>query len=185
MVAIMTYFFGGVMTQLATNAMQIQKYNLAARLFHWVGALLIVTAWFLVEQGEDFIGLHKAVGFSFLIWTLLRLINRVVSKAPAALPMPAWQTAISHLTHLALYVAMIGMPVTGFLSAYFGGYGVDVFGIFQIAGAAEANRDLARTLMGVHRGLMWNALLALVVLHIGAALYHQFVKKDNLLARMR
>lgn len=162
-----------------------QKYHLSARIFHWLGALMIVAAWLLVEQGEDFVGLHKAVGFSFLIWTVLRVLNRLITTAPKPLAMPAWQTGVSHLVHLLLYVAMLAMPLTGFAASMVSGYGVDVFGLFSIDGFAEVNRELARTLMDLHRGLVWNALLALVAAHILAALYHQFVMKDNLLSRMR
>ena len=163
----------------------VHKYSVSARIFHWVGALLILAAWIIIEQGDDFIGLHKSVGFSFLIWTILRIINRLLTKAPAALPMPKWQTTVSHLTHLALYVVMIGMPLSGFLSAMYAGYGVDVFGLFHIAGFEVADRGMARTLMDVHKDIMWVGLQILVVMHIGAALYHQFVMKDNILARMR
>lgn len=163
----------------------VQKYNLAARIFHWLGALMIVAAWLLVEQGDEFISLHKAVGFSFLVWTVLRIINCLFTKAPPALPMPKWQTAVSHLTHLALYVVMIGMPLSGFLSAMYAGYGVDVFGLFHISGFETVDRGMARTLMGVHKDIMWVGLQILVLMHIGAALYHQFIVKDNILARMR
>lgn len=161
-----------------------QKYHLTARIFHWIGALLIVAAWYLIEQGEDFIGLHKAVGFSFLVWTLLRIVGRFVTKAPAAVPMPKWQTAISHLTHLALYAVMLAMPLTGLVAAIYSGYGVDVFGLFKIAGVDEPNRDLARMLMGWHKDVLWTGLLVLVAMHILAALHHQFIVKDGLLRRM-
>ena len=161
-----------------------QKYHFIARVFHWIGALLIVAAWFLIEQGEEFLSLHKAVGFSFLVWTVLRIVGRLITKAPPAVPMPKWQTTISHLMHLALYAVMILMPLTGLLSAIYAGYGVDVFGLFNIAGAAEPNRDLARLLIEIHEDVMWNGLIALVALHVAAALYHQFIMRDGLLRRM-
>lgn len=163
----------------------VQKYSILTRLFHWVGALLIVAAWVLIEQGEDYLSLHKAVGVSFLIWTVLRILNRLVGKAPPPVPMSKLQTGISHLVHLGLYVAMLGMPLTGLLGALYNGYGVSVFGLFQIPGFTTTNYDLADQLMGVHQDLMWPLLLGLVGAHILGALHHQFILKDNLIARMR
>ena len=167
------------------TATTVQRYNLAARIFHWLGALFILAAWLLVEQGEAYLDLHKAVGFSFFVWTVLRIINRLVTRAPAYPPMPAWQTKLASLTHLALYVFMLGMPMTGMMASLFGGFGVDVFGLFTIPGFDNVNRDLARTLMGLHENVMFNGLIVLIVAHIAAALYHQFIMKDNLLARMK
>lgn len=163
----------------------VTKYHITARIFHWVGALLILFAWILSDLGGEFIGLHKAVGFSFLIWTILRILNRLVTKTPNPLPMPAWQLKASRMTHLALYVVMLAMPLSGFLAALFGGYGVDVFGFFYISGFSNPDRYLARLLMEIHEDIMWNALIGLVALHIAAALFHQFIMKDDILQRMR
>lgn len=163
----------------------VQKYSVAARIFHWVGALLIVAAWLLIEQGDDYLSLHKAVGVSFLIWTVLRILNRLVSKAPPPAPMSKLQTGVAHLVHFGLYVAMLAMPLTGLLASLYDGVSVSVFGLFQIPAFAMSNYDLAEQLMGLHRDLIWPLLLGLVAAHILGALYHQFVIKDNLIARMR
>lgn len=163
----------------------VDKYHISARVFHWLGALLIVMAWFLVEQGEAFISLHKAVGFSFLVWTILRVVNRLIVRSPKPLPMPAWQTKVSYLTHVLLYLVMIAMPLSGFLASMFGGYGVDVFGWIQIDGFQNVDRQLSRTFLELHEDVFWVALQVLVFLHIAAALYHQFVMKDNILSRIR
>lgn len=161
------------------------KYSLMTRIFHWVGALLIVVAWVLIEQGDEFISLHKSVGASFLLWTFLRIINRFVSKAPTAVVMPKWQIAIAHLTHFGLYVAMLAMPISGVLMSMYGGRGVSIFGLINIPALVSPNRDMARLFNDVHTGFLFYALVCLVMAHIGAALYHQFIVKDNLIARMR
>lgn len=163
----------------------IQKYTLATRIFHWIGALLIVGAWVVIEQGDDFIALHKSIGASFLIWTVLRLINRLVAKAPPHPPMPVWQTAIAHLTHLGLYVAMLAMPITGILMSMYGGRGVSVFGLFSLPSVVGIDREMAKLMNGLHTGAVFYVLVFLVVAHVAGALYHQFVMKDNLIARMK
>lgn len=163
----------------------IHKYTLAVRIFHWVGALLILAAFIAINLGDEYIGLHKSIGASFLIWTILRIITRVATKAPAPLPAPAWQMAIAHLTHLALYVAMLAMPLTGMLMSMYGGRGVSVFGLFEMPMLVGVDADMARLMNAWHTDFVWTAMWLLIVLHIGAALYHQFVVKDNILARMR
>ncbi len=163
----------------------IQKYTLMTRIFHWVGALLLLIPVILINMGDDYIGIHKAIGVSFLIWTLLRIVNRFVSKAPAPVPMPVWQTAVAHLTHLALYLAMLAMPISGLLMSMYGGRSTSVFGLFDIAPMVSPDRDMARFFNQIHGDVIFVGLVALVVAHIGAALYHQFVVKDNLIARMK
>ncbi len=167
------------------NTLTTQKYSLATRIFHWLGAVLLLVVWVLSDIGDDYIDLHKAVGVSFLIWTVLRILNRFISKAPAPVPMPKWQTAASHLTHLALYLAMLAMPISGLLMSMYGGRSTSVFGLFEIAPMVSPDRGMARFFNEVHEDVIFVGLIALIVAHVGAALYHQFVMKDNLIARMK
>lgn len=177
--------FGIIMNHTTMSIRQIDKYSLATRIFHWLGALLLLATWIAIEQGDEFIALHKSLGASFLLWTILRIANRFVSKAPAPVPAPAWQTAVAHITHLGLYVAMLALPITGVLMSMYGGRGVSIFGIVDIPAMLSPDRDMARFFNGVHTGMVFYVLVFLVVAHIGAALYHQFIIKDNLMARMK
>lgn len=167
------------------NTLTTQKYSLATRIFHWLGALLLLIPVILINMGDDYVGLHKAVGVSFLIWTVLRILNRFISKAPAPVPMPKWQTAASHLTHLALYLAMLAMPISGLLMSMYGGRSTSVFGLFDIPSLVSPDRGMARFFNEIHGDVIFVGLVALIVAHVGAALYHQFVMKDNIIARMK
>lgn len=169
----------------ASSVQPVQKYALAVRIFHWVGALLILVAFITINQGDDFIGVHKSIGASFLIWTILRIITRFVTKAPAPIPAPAFQTLVAHLVHLALYVVMLAMPITGALMSMYGGRGVSVFGLFELPMIVGVDRDMSKLMNLWHTEFIWTAMWLLIVAHIGAALYHQFLVKDNLIARMR
>lgn len=163
----------------------VEKYTLATRVFHWVGVLLIIGAWVAIEQGEDYISLHKSLGASFLIWTFLRILNRFIAKAPPHPPMPKWQIGVAHLTHLGLYLAMIAMPLTGVLMSMYGGRGVSIFGLVTIPSMVGIDRDMSKLMNGIHTGAMFYVLIFLVVAHVAGALYHQFVMKDNLISRMK
>ena len=116
---------------------------------------------------------------------MLRILNRVITKAPPPAAAPKLLTVASAVVHLLLYVVMLAMPLTAFMASMYGGYGVNVFGLLQIPGFGSVNDSLAGTLMDWHTGLIWPLLLALIAAHIIGALYHQFIRKDNLLARMR
>ena len=168
----------------------LTKWSFASRFFHWISAILLPITWtmiFLYDNLDSklYIGLHKAFGVSLLFWMIARVINRIFSKAPPAVVMPKWQMLLSQLSHFALYALLIAMPIAGLLMSLYGGRPVDIFGIFQIPVFVTPDRGLARLFNDWHTDIIWPMIIAFTVLHIGAALYHQFVKKDNLIARIK
>lgn len=160
-----------------------QKWAIAVRIFHWFGAFILLAAYFTVEISRN-IGIHKAIGVSFLLWTVARLINRFLVKAPPAPPMPKWQTGIAHTTHAGLYFAMLAMPISGLLMSMYSGFPTKVFGLFTIPVLVTPDDEKAMMLNNLHTNIWWWMLLILFALHIGGALYHQFVQKDGLIKRM-
>jgi len=168
----------------------VSKWSVSSRIFHWISALLLLITWAMMFLNNNFdnslyIGLHKSFGVSLLFWMIARVINRVVTKAPPSIPMPKWQLLLSHLSHFGLYALLIAMPMVGLLMSVYGGRTVDVFGLFQIPVFVTPDRSLARFYNNLHTDVIWQAILAFTFVHISAALYHQFVKKDNLIARMK
>ena len=168
----------------------LTKWSFASRFFHWISAILLLITWtmiFLYDNIDSklYIGLHNAFGVSLLFWMIARVINRIFSKAPPAVVMPKWQMLLSQLSHFALYALLIAMPIAGLLMSLYGGRPVDIFGIFQIPVFVTPDRGLARLFNDWHTDIIWPMIIAFTVLHIGAALYHQFVKKDNLIARIK
>lgn len=167
-----------------------QKWSMTSRIFHWGSVLLLLITWVMILLHENsdsstYISLHKAFGCSLLFWMLARVINRFFTKAPPAPPMPTWQVAIAHLTHLALYLSLIAMPIAGILMSVYGGRPVSIFGLFNIPVFVEINRSTARFYNDLHTDIIWPILIIFTCLHIGGALFHQFIQKDNLIGRMR
>lgn len=172
------------MTHHLQKTSKIVKYNLLVRVFHWVGAGLILFAWASVEfELGGSLNIHKTVGVSFLIWTILRLINAIIAKKPAPIPTKPWQTILAKLTHLGLYVCMLAMPILGILTSQAFGYGVQFFGV-DLPTLVEKNRDLAKTFELLHTDVVFVSLMCLVGVHVVGAIYHQAVLKDNLMRRM-
>lgn len=166
------------------------KWSVTSRLFHWISAVLLLVTWVMILlynniDSNVYIALHKAFGVSLLFWMLARVINRVFTKAPPPVAMPKWQQIISQLSHFALYAILIAMPLAGVLMSVYGGRPVDMFGLFEIPVFVTPDRGLARSFNDLHTDIIWPMIIAFTLLHIGAALYHQFIKKDRLMARMK
>ncbi|MBF0659676.1 cytochrome b [Psychrobacter sp. NG25] len=166
------------------------KWSVSSRIFHWISAVLLLITWIMMLLNNNldsniYIGLHKAFGVSLLFWMIARVINRVFTKAPPSISMPKWQLLLSHLSHFGLYALLIAMPTVGLLMTVYGGRPVDIFGLFQIPVFVTPDRTLARFYNNLHTDVIWQAIIAFTAVHISAALYHQFVKKDNLIARMK
>ena len=172
------------------KVIKVQKWPVSSRIFHWISAILLLITWILMviyqnNEQDLYINLHKAFGLSVLFWMIARVFNRLLIKVPTAVVMPEWQKKISQLTHFTLYILLIAMPVAGLLMSVYGGHPVDVFGLFEIPVFVTPNRSTARFYENIHTGIIWPMIIAFTLLHIGAALYHQFILKDKLINRMK
>ena len=169
------------------------RYSGVSLVLHWVIAAAVLAQILLVTAHEategplsrELINLHKSVGLTILVLTLARIGWRLANPA-IALPadMPRWQKVIARATHVLFYVALIAMPLTGWLASSAGGREIVWFGLFDwpllpVSGGREA----ARGFMNIH-GLVVKGLYALIGLHVLGALKHQFIDRDNVLHRM-
>jgi cytochrome b561 len=174
----------------------VEIYSPAARHFHWLTVALVVVmlplGFYMVWRGNatNFDGLtntlydtHKTIGFALLCVIVLRLINRLRKGAPADEPtLLWWHKAASHLTHWGLYLLLLGVPLLGWIGVSL--YGArSLFGIVSLPPLAAENQGLGEAVLYYH-GWAAIALLALAALHIGAALYHYFIRRDGVLSRM-
>lgn len=172
------------------NIIPIQKWALSSRIFHWVSVVLLLVTWGMIVLNENadsftYIKLHKAFGLSLLCWMVGRVINRLVTKAPPDVPMPKAQTIIAHLTHLVLYSLLFAMPIAGFMLSMYGDHSVSMFGLFEIPVLVTPDDEQAQFFENLHTKIIWTLLLVFSGLHIAGALYHQIVKKDKLINRMK
>ncbi|RYD42462.1 MAG: cytochrome b [Verrucomicrobiaceae bacterium] len=171
---------------------QTLHYNRVARFLHWtIGALIIlniVLGIFHDPLGEIYpgtMGVHKSIGFVVLTLSLYRLFWRITHPAP---PLPAsmatWERFSAHGLHWIFYALMIILPMTGWIFSSAGKYPLQFFGLFDIPKlAVEKGSGLAEGTHNAHVvfGYSWAVLL---LIHVGAALRHQFMLRDNVLSRM-
>ena len=115
-----------------------------------------------------------------LVLVLLRIFWSAsqLSRRPLHDPATAWLVKAGHL---ALYACMAAMPITGVLYLVGNGYGLKVFGQQLVEKGPEI--AWAASIGGLHSPLAWLTVL-LVIGHIGAALYHRLVKRDDIMQRM-
>lgn len=165
----------------------VLRYSRVAMLFHWtIAALVIVNLTIgLLHDAIGGMALHKAVGLTVLALTVARLVWRLSHKAPP-LPahMPGWERAAAHATHWTLYLLMVAMPLTGWLMVSGGPTPrpTSWFGLAQVP-PLPVGRAAGGFGHEAHELLGW-LMLALVLLHVAAALRHHFLLRDGMLARM-
>lgn len=175
---------------LTTSATEV--YGRTAMALHWVVFGLIAATfalgWVMTEMAVSpqklrLYNWHKWAGITVLGLAALRTLWRLTHPAPADLPMPAWQAKAAHALHRLLYVLMFAIPLSGWAYSNAVGYPIVYLGKFRLPDLVEKNRELGKTLVEVHELLGW-ALVALVTLHVLAALKHHFIDKDATLRRM-
>ena len=127
---------------------------------------------------------HKWAGVTIFSLVLIRCTWRITHPTPP-LPtvMPKWQRVIAEGTHYVLYALMIAIPLTGWLMSSAKGFQTVYFGVLPIPDLLDKNKELGETLTLVHRYLNYT-MIAIIVAHIGAALKHHFIDKDDILRRM-
>jgi len=136
-----------------------------------------------MQQLQTF-NLHKSIGAVILFIAALRLLWRLFNAAPP-LPaeMPGWQKGIAHATHWLLYVAFFAVPLTGWMMSSAFGRSVSVFGFFTLPDLVGPDKAFGERMDNLHMIFAFS-LAALVLIHVGAALQHFFVMRDDILARM-
>lgn len=169
------------------------RYNRTAIFLHWLLALGLAGTFALGYYMEGlpfspgklkFIAWHKWAGMSLLVLAIARVVWRATHRAPD-LPADMGSAArlSAHAAHGLLYALMLAIPLTGWLASSAQGVPVVWFGVWQLPDLMGKDPVLGPRLQDVHRVLNYT-LLAAVIAHVGAALHHHFIKKDNVLARM-
>lgn len=169
-----------------------KSYGFIAKLFHWVTAVLVISllvVGFVMTEMEnspqkfEIYGMHKATGVIVLIIGLSRLLWKILNNPVLAAPgLPAIFSLLAKLTHFALYFFLILMPFSGLMMSLYAGYDVNVYNLFTIS-SFDKSPQISHLFHTIHIISAW-ILASLVFLHIGAGLFHFFVRRDQVLQRM-
>ncbi|WP_116132614.1 cytochrome b [Tropicimonas sp. IMCC34043] len=169
-------------------------YSGTARALHWIIAVLVLlmipAGIVMVQQGlsrplqNTLFVFHKNTGVIVFLLMVLRLTYRQINRPPD-LPdhLPGWQRRAANLSHRALYVLLFIMPISGYVRVKAGRFpieGLDALGIGTFVPASKALASVAQT---VHFVTAF-ALVAVLLLHVGAALQHAVLRRDGVFSRM-
>jgi cytochrome b561 len=169
------------------------RYTPVAKALHWLMALLLfgllalgftMTDLPLSPRKLQLYSWHKWAGVTVFLLVLVRLAWRATHRPPP-LPdhMPKVMQFAAHGGHGLLYGLMIAIPLSGWLMSSAKGFQTVWFGVLPIPDLVNKNQELGNLLQTVHLSL--NLLfVAVIVGHIGAALKHHFIDRDDVLTRM-
>ena len=170
-----------------------RHYDQMIRTIHWLTLLLIASiyaaAW-AAHSGlagdwyRSVMQLHRSFGVSVWVLTVLRLVWRsrtVIPELPGDLhPL---QKLAAGVNEALLYLLLLFQPLLGLLQTNARGQTVELFFLVDLPAVISPDRPLARLLHDLH-AIAANALLILIALHAAAALFHHFVRRDNVLDAM-
>jgi cytochrome b561 len=183
-----------------------ERYGRIAMLLHWAVALMFLglyvsvyfRQWF-TTGGTDInmsaLHIHLSLGITVAVFVFLRIIYKIWDRQPEEVEGSKWEHFAAKVGHYSLYAIMIIIPLTG----YFGtGLGADYFFLFELPKFQET--QLYNLVVMNWMGLTWEQfeppidfihkqggatiVWMLILIHILAALYHHYIKKDNVLRRM-
>lgn len=172
------------------------RYAPILRRLHWLMAILILLAYLAIEQRGLFergstaryamVQSHFWLGMTVFVLAWWRLTQRFKHGAPPVTPaLPAWQSHLAKLIHVAFYAFFIVMPILGMATAWTDGKEVFLpFTDIALPALLAENEDLAHTLEDLH-GQIGEIFYWVIGFHVLAAIYHHVVRRDDTLKRMK
>lgn len=171
-----------------------QHYGLVSKTLHWSIALLIIgliwLGWYMIDLTyfdrwyNTSLEAHKSLGMLVLALATLNITWKACNRSPTFVAsIKVWERITARATHVALYIMMFLVPVTGYAISTAANSAVSFFGWFDIPAVLPASEGLRNLATEVHYYCSYGTAI-LVALHALAALKHQFVDEDGTLSRM-
>lgn len=165
-------------------------YGSVSRFFHWLIAVLVINQFLKfadrINEGEHWLAdtfgpYHVSIGATVMLLAILRLLWSRKNK-PHRPANTGTLGVLANLSHKVMYFCLIAMPPLGALYVQGHGYAVKIYGFTVLPKPAD-KIGWAHDIGELHSVLAF-VLVFLVIMHIGAALYHHFIRKDDVLKRM-
>jgi cytochrome b561 len=175
------------------DALMKDRYGVTPSLLHWLLALLVFTlyglGWYMVNIPKGtppvayFYNLHKSIGIVAALPVALLLWWRATHEPP---PLPgtlaAWEARVAHINHILFYVCLIVLVVSGFIESNFTKFGIRFFG-YPLPRLGWEDRTIYQVFNTVHVYVS-HFFVVLIAIHVGAALKHLLVDRDQVFQRM-
>ena len=167
-------------------------YGWVSRLVHWAMAIAIIGMFALglwmreldyyspyYKSAPD---LHKSIGLVLLLLLVFRFVWRLLNQEPAGDTLTPLERRASAAVHWGFYPLLLALMTAGYFISTADGRPIAVFGLFDVP-ALVTRKGMEVTAGFIHYWLAFT-VIGVAALHAGAALYHHFVKRDNILHRM-
>lgn len=174
------------------NRIAARSYGPVAKIFHWL-IFLLLAAQYAVGSimphigrktlDEGWVAWHLSIGAAILLVIVLRFAWRLFHPVALADGLTGWELILSRFTHLALYALVFVMTLLGWAAANDRGWTVNLFGVIPLPALAAKGTPWAHEAGDIHDILVY-VLLGFIVLHVLGALYHYFIKRDQVVQRM-
>lgn len=166
--------------------------NLSVIWFHWLTAILVVASFAIAWIRNDvedlalralWLDVHRTIGFAVLGLTIVRLAARLrTGPLVYRAQIPPLMRLVSRTVHFLIYALLIAMPLLGWAQSSARARNFNLFGV-PLPAIVGHNRDNAELWGWWHEQVGW-ALFALILLHAGGALYHHYVRRDDVVRAM-
>ena len=177
----------------AMDGKSLDRYGLTARLLHWalVGLVLglIAMGWWMMDLGYydpwyyASRQWHEALGILAWLLGLAFIFNNLMNRPPQSLTTRPWERVASWTAHKLLYLALLALPLAGYLIETADGSGLELFGLVTLHALVDGGEAVRDAAVAVHTYGAYG-LLGLVGIHTAGALKHHLIDRDRTLMRM-
>jgi cytochrome b561 len=168
------------------------SYGPIAKIFHWL-IFLLLAAQYAVGSimphigrktvDEGWVSWHFSIGAAILLVIVLRFVWRLMNPVKLPDALAPWELVLSRVTHYTLYGLIFVMTMLGWIAANAHGFDVRLLGVITLPQLAPHGAEWGHECGDIHNVLVY-VLLGFIILHVAGALYHYFVKKDQVMQRM-
>lgn len=169
------------------------RYGALTQAIHWATAILVVAAFTyglggseqrVYSAAKDFQRqLHETLGMCVFALTVIRVLWRVVDRAPEPKEMPGWMRIAAKSVQGVLYLLLFAVPLTAVIGAWLEGHALTFLGNVTLAPMLPTSHDAGAVLAEIHT-VLGDAILWVAGLHALAAIYHHVMLKDRVLLTM-
>lgn len=168
------------------------SYGPVAKILHWLIFLLLAAQYAIGSimphigrktLNEGWVSWHFSVGAAILFFIVVRLVWRMLHPVPLIPTMSPWERVLSGFTHWALYGLVLAMTLLGWAATNSRGWDVKLFGLVTLPQLAPKGSAWGHECGDIHNILVY-VLLGFILIHVAGALYHYFVKHDQVVGRM-
>jgi len=189
----MYYWFSNLKRRLIMLKNTDEQFGLISTYIHWVSAIMVFSLFALgywmvdltyySEWYREAPYYHKSFGLTLFLLTVLRITWKLKNKTPKNIGSNTTEHQLAKLAHLVLYGVLLCIIFSGYLISTADGRGIELFNLITVPSMGElfANQE---DLAGEVHEIAAYTIMAMVALHVVAALKHHFIDKDETIKRM-